>query len=118
MAVRNLAVKGKKILVVGLGVSGFWTSRWLAEHGAEVTVTDNRRQEEVSRDFCEELRSRGVAFEFGGHHRKTFLSADMIIVSPGVPHTMSAIQEAQAKGIPLMGELELAGRIIKTPLIG
>jgi len=117
VAVQHLDIRGKRVLVVGLGVSGFWVSRWLMEHGARVTVTDSRRREELNGTFCADLAERGVGFELGGHRRKSFLNADMIVISPGVPHTMPLLQEAREKGIPIMGELELASRIIPTPLI-
>jgi len=117
VAVEHLDIGGKRVLVVGLGVSGFWTSRWLREQGAVVTVTDSRRREELSGTFCEDLEKRGVRFELGGHQGESFLNADMIIISPGVPHTTPLLQEARAKGIPVLGELELASRIIPTPLI-
>ncbi len=117
MTVKRLDTKGKRVLVVGLGISGYWASRWLATHGAEVTVTDSRSREELNRTFYEELAGKSVTFELGGHREKSFREADMVILSPGVPHTMPLLQEARVKGIPIMGELELASRIISTPMI-
>jgi len=117
VAVQDLEIEGKKILVVGLGVSGFWASRWLVEHGAMVTVTDSRPENELGRRYREELAGKGVKLEFGGHREETFLDAQMIIVSPGVPHTMPLLERARRKGIAVIGELELAGRIIQTPVI-
>jgi UDP-N-acetylmuramoylalanine--D-glutamate ligase len=112
-----MSVAGKRVLVVGLGISGFWASRWLMEKGAQVTVTESRKKEEVNSEFYADLADRHCGFEMGGHHRETFLNADLIIVSPGVPHTMPFLLEAREKGVPMMGELELASRIIPTPLI-
>lgn len=86
-------------------------------HGAKVTVTDTRSRKELDSTFYPDLAGRGITFELGGHREKTFLNADMIIISPGVPHTMPLLQEAGGKGISIMGELELASRIIPTPLI-
>jgi len=85
VTVKRLDTKGKKVLVVGLGISGYWASRWLATHGAEVTVTDSRSREELNRTFYEELAGKSVTFELGGHREKSFREADMIILSPGVP---------------------------------
>lgn len=117
MAVQDMNIAGKRVLVVGLGISGFWASRWLMEKGARVTVTESRRKEEVNREFYAGLADRHCDFEMGGHRRETFLEADLIIVSPGVSHTMPFLLEARKKGIPVLGELELASRIIQTPLI-
>jgi UDP-N-acetylmuramoylalanine--D-glutamate ligase len=112
-----MSVAGKRVLVVGLGISGFWASRWLIENGARVTVTESRRKEEVNDAFYADLADRRCTFEIGGHRRETFLNADLIIVSPGVSHTMPFLLDAREKGIPVMGELELASRVIPTPLI-
>ena len=117
MAVQHMEIAGKEVLVVGLGKSGFWASCWLAEHGAEVTVTDSRERAELNKTFYEELSERGPNLELGGHRRETFMNADMIIVSPGVAHTMPLLLDARQKGIPVLGELELASRIIQTPMI-
>jgi UDP-N-acetylmuramoylalanine--D-glutamate ligase len=58
-----------------------------------------------------------IAYEFGSHRMKTFLSSDVIILSPGVPHTIPPIAAAREKGIPVMGELELASRFISDPIV-
>ncbi len=117
MAVQHLDIEGKRALVVGLGVSGYWASRWLMTHGAKVTVTDTRSREKLSSAFYEDLAGKGITFELGGHQGKSFQNADMIIISPGVPHTLSLLQEARERGVSIMGELELASRITPTPLI-
>jgi len=117
VGIAHINIEGKKALVVGLGISGFWSSRWLAEHGAAVTVTDSRERTELKWTYCEELSRRGLSLELGGHRRETFLNAELIILSPGVPHKMPLLLEAGEKGIPILGELELASRIIQTPLI-
>lgn len=117
MAVQHLDIEGKRALVVGLGVSGYWASRWLMTHGAKVTVTDTRSREKLNSAFYEDLAGKGITFELGGHQGKSFQNADMIIISPGVPHTLSLLQEARERGVSIMGELELASRITPTPLI-
>ena len=113
----KLDFSGKKILVVGLGVSGFCSARWLAGQGSHVTVTDIRPESELDHEVCMELRDMGVNFETGGHRRETFLNAELIIISPAVPRDMDFLCDARKKGIPAIGELELAGRLIDTPII-
>jgi UDP-N-acetylmuramoylalanine--D-glutamate ligase len=49
--------------------------------------------------------------------RKPFLSADEIIVSPGVPQDMPPLMAAKEKGIPVLGEMELACRLMDTPMV-
>jgi len=106
-----------KALVVGLGISGLWTARWLAGQGAEVIVTEMKRELELDPDILRELLELGVRLEVGGHKKETFLNVDTIILSPGVPHDMALIKSASEKGIPVVGELELASRFIDTPII-
>ena len=106
-----------KVLVVGLGTSGLWTARWLAGQGADVIVTEKKRESELDPDILRELLELGVRLEVGGHKKETFLDVDTIILSPGVPHDMVLIKSASEKKIPVVGELELASRFIDTPII-
>jgi len=106
-----------KVLVVGLGTSGLWTARWLIGQGADVIVTEMKRESELDPDILRELLELGVILEVGGHKKETFLNVDTIILSPGVPHDMALIKSASEKKIPVVGELELASRFIDTPII-
>jgi UDP-N-acetylmuramoylalanine--D-glutamate ligase len=108
---------GKKILVVGLGISGLWSALCLAGKGAGVTVTEEREREDIDPEVLSILANSGVLVESGGHQLESFLHADMIVLSPGVPHDTPLIQSAATKGIPVIGEMELAARFIKIPII-
>jgi len=113
----RLNFSGKKALVVGLGVSGLWTARWLINQGAHVTVSEIRPESDLDRGLCREVRELGASLETGGHKQETFLDTQTIIVSPGVPHDMEILRIAGDRGITVTGELELASRVIETPLI-
>jgi UDP-N-acetylmuramoylalanine--D-glutamate ligase len=63
------------------------------------------------------LRDMDITFTLGNHAMETFLAADFIVISPGVPHTLPPLLAASEKGIPVMGELELASRFIAEPII-
>jgi len=112
-----MEMKGKKALVVGLGISGQWTARWLAGQGAHVVVSEMKPETALDPQLCRELAHMGITLETGGHGEEIFLTSDIIIVSPGVPHEIGPLMSAGAKGIPVIGELELAGRLIDTPII-
>ena len=107
----------KKVVVMGLGVSGFWTARWLADQGAFVTASDVNAEEDLDPLIIKELRERGVRLETGGHREKTFSTAEMIIISPGVPHDLPILVASVEGGVKVAGELELASLLIETPLI-
>ena len=107
----------KKVLVIGLGKSGLSVSRWLSDEGAKVTVSDMKEKEALNKDLVNEVLKLGVTLETGGHKLETFLNSDMIVVSPGVPLDLEALATSREKGIPVLGEMELAGRHIDIPIV-
>ncbi len=56
--------------------------------------------------------------ELGGHTEKTFLSADTIVLSPGVPFTIPYVHMAIDRGVEVISEIELASKFITKPIIG
>lgn len=106
----------KNILIVGLGISGMAVARFAKKRGAFVTVTDIAEEKTLGACVPEMLKM-GVNMELGQHDVKTFESADLVIVSPGVSHTLLPILRAKEKGIPVLGELELASKYIHEPII-
>jgi UDP-N-acetylmuramoylalanine--D-glutamate ligase len=108
--------KGKRVLVVGFGLSGVAAAKYMTKQGAKVTVTDMKQRNELtdSINACEELK---LEYEFGKHNNKTFHTAELIIVSPGVPLNIKPLEEAREKAIPIISEVELAAQALKEPLI-
>ena len=106
----------KNILIVGLGISGMAAARFAKNKGGIVTITDIAEEDALA-GYLPEVRNIDVRTELGGHNPKTFESADLIIVSPGVPHTILPIKRAKDKGIPVLGEIELASRYIREPIV-
>ncbi len=104
---------GKKILVVGCGKTGLATARFLLGQEAAVTLSDSRRKIDVPQDLLEQ----GLVLETGQHRVETFLTQDMIIVSPGVPLFIRPVIEALARGIEVLSEIDLAARFISAPII-
>jgi len=111
-----LHLKDRKVLVVGLGKSGIAASRLLVRHGARVTATDTRGLDTLSPE-ARGLLSLGIHIEAGGHRTETFLSSDLIILSPGVPADITPLVKARERGIVILGEIELAWHFLDTPLI-
>jgi UDP-N-acetylmuramoylalanine--D-glutamate ligase len=106
----------KRILVVGLARTGIAVARFLQDRGAIVRATDQADERRLDPAVAE-LRARGIAVETGGHRDESFTAADMIVLSPGVPHTLPALQAARGRGIPVIGEIELAARFIRRPIV-
>jgi UDP-N-acetylmuramoylalanine--D-glutamate ligase len=106
----------KRVLVVGLARTGVAAARFLHRRGATVRATDLSDESRLGPPVAE-LRAMGVALELGGHRTETFTTAEMIVLSPGVPHTLPALQAARDRGIPVIGEIELAARFIRQPIV-
>jgi len=108
--------KGKKVLVVGFGLSGVAVAKYMVKQGAKVTVTDQKQKSELMESFkaCDGLK---IEFELGKHNNKTFHTAELIVVSPGVPLSIKPIEEARALNVPVTSEVELAATAFKEPLI-
>lgn len=112
----KLDVKGKRVLVVGLGKSGVASALFLQSQGARVTVSDAKAEDQL-REEIPDLLDKGITVETGGHGDRTFRQQDIIVVSPGVPSNESHLLQALQMGIPVIGELELASRFLKGHII-
>ncbi|HYS42527.1 MAG TPA: UDP-N-acetylmuramoyl-L-alanine--D-glutamate ligase, partial [Geobacteraceae bacterium] len=88
-----MELNNKKILVVGLARTGVAVARFLAEQGAQVTVTDMKDDAELA-PWMAKLEDLSINYQLGQHDKHTFLMADMIVVSPGVPMDIKPLQLA------------------------
>jgi UDP-N-acetylmuramoylalanine--D-glutamate ligase len=107
-----MELKGKKVLVVGLGKSGLAAALFLRRRGAQVTVSDLRSAQALSKEIPSLLEA-GIVVEAGGHGLLTFRRQDLIVVSPGVPLSTPELVQVRRLGLPIIGELELAARFLK-----
>lgn len=106
----------KKILVVGLARTGVAVARFLAAQGARVTVTD-MKDEAALAPLLEQLADLDIDYELGRHERHSFLMADLIVVSPGVPMDIKPLLLAKAQRRPVISEIELAARFLAAPIV-
>jgi UDP-N-acetylmuramoylalanine--D-glutamate ligase len=111
-----MKISGEKIVVAGLGRTGVSVARFLKKNGAQVTVTDSSTDGDLAAR-AEDLGKMGISVELGPHNRHTFENAGLIVLSPGVPHTIEPVATASELGIPVIGEIELASRFIEEPII-
>jgi len=107
-----MELKGKRVLVVGMGRSGLAAASFLCARGASVTVSD-ARPATVLADAIPQLLEMGAAVETGGHGLLTFRRQDLIVVSPGVPMDTPELRQVRALGVELIGEVELASRFLQ-----
>jgi UDP-N-acetylmuramoylalanine--D-glutamate ligase len=103
----SFSVAGQHVVVVGAARSGIAAAVLLRERGARVTLADSRT---TPFDGADDLRARGVAIELGPHRDVLFADADLVVLSPGVPPVQPAFAAARRRGVPIIGEIELASR--------
>ncbi|MFW5874688.1 MAG: UDP-N-acetylmuramoyl-L-alanine--D-glutamate ligase [bacterium] len=111
-----MELKGKHITVAGLGRTGQSLAYFLLRRGAGVTVSDNA-PEKILPEVQAKLRQAGAKLELGRHESSAFEQADLVVLSPGVPHTIAPVEAARRAGVPVIGEIELAARFITTPVV-
>ena len=111
-----MELKNKRVLVVGLGKSGLAAALFLRDRGARVTVSDTRSADALAKEIPALLEA-GIMVENGGHGLLTFRRQDLIVVSPGVPLETPEVKQAQALGVAVIGELELASRFLKGKIV-
>jgi UDP-N-acetylmuramoylalanine--D-glutamate ligase len=109
----TFSVEGKRVTVAGAARSGLAAAELLARRGAQVTVSDIRS--EIPEAALPEVP--GVKFELGGHAEQTFADADLVVLSPGVPPEQPVLAAARRRGVPVIGEVELASRWLLGRLI-
>jgi len=115
--VESPRLEGRNVTVVGLARSGVAAARLCLREGARVTVTDARGEADLAGPLAA-LRGLPVRTALGGHDLRDFEEADLVVVSPGVPLALPQIRAARARGVPVWGEVELAGRFLKgTPVV-
>jgi UDP-N-acetylmuramoylalanine--D-glutamate ligase len=104
--------RGRKVLVVGLGLSGIAASRLLRSRGAFVTAADRRMRDELTAEALA-LEAEGVFLHLGSHPPELLSGVDLVVASPGVRTDSPILAEARARGVPVWGELELGFREIR-----
>jgi UDP-N-acetylmuramoylalanine--D-glutamate ligase len=100
----------KKVVVVGLAQTGIALARFCARRGARVTVTDGKPAEQLA-ERMKQLDGVPVTWELGGMREASFTSADLVVMSPGVP-TLPEMRAARAAGVEVIAEIELAYRFL------
>jgi UDP-N-acetylmuramoylalanine--D-glutamate ligase len=111
-----MELRDKNILVVGFERTGEALCRFLLDRGARVRVTEKKPAEALGARM-RAFAGRGVVFETGGHRPESFLGADLIVPSPGVP-PLPELAAAREKGVPVLSEIELAFRFLRGRIVG
>ena len=108
----------KKVLIMGFSMSGKSAAKYLARHGADVFITENREQKEEDLKDIQELEGLGIKIEFGDNSDEFLNDSYMAIVSPSVPKESELYKKVQGKNIQIISEIELAYKETGRPFIG
>jgi UDP-N-acetylmuramoylalanine--D-glutamate ligase len=91
---------GLRVLVLGLGDTGLSVARWVEHQGGRARVADSRAEPPRARDFGGELVT-------GAFSERLLEGVDLLCISPGLPLSEPVVQSALARGIPVLGDIEL-----------
>ncbi len=118
-----MQLAGKRVMVIGLGVSGLAAARLLARHGAALVLTDQRtdfraaaHSDAAVQDGSESAIPAGE-LHVGIEDPAWLDGIDLVVTSPGVAPSSPLLREAARRRIAVIGELELASRFIAAPIV-
>jgi len=104
----------KRIVILGAGESGAGAAVLAKKQGFDTFVSD---MSAIKENYKTMLNERGIAWEEGKHTEELILNADEIIKSPGIPNEAPIIMKLKERGIPIISEIEFAGRYTNAKMI-
>jgi UDP-N-acetylmuramoylalanine--D-glutamate ligase len=114
--VNGLGVRGRQVVVVGLGTSGAAAARVLLDEGARVRISESRERHEIA-ELADVTEAAGGEVLAGGHRPEHLDGADLVVTSPGVPEHAPVLRWARERGTPVWSELELGARLAGAPYV-
>ena len=97
----------KTLVILGGGESGVGAAILGKTKGYNVFLSDSGQ---IAERYRSQLDAEGIEWEQGGHTMERILAADEVVKSPGIPPTVPVMQQIFTKGIPVISEIEFAGR--------
>jgi UDP-N-acetylmuramoylalanine--D-glutamate ligase len=110
-----MQLAGRRVLVLGAGKSGLAAARFCAARGAKVVLSDRRDRAALGSSIAG--LPDAIELELGGHRHESFTAAELLVLSPGVP-ALTQIAAARERGVAILGEVELAARFLRAPIVG
>jgi len=104
------SLKGKRVLVLGLGDTGLSMASWVERHGGTARVADTRASPPRKKDFSGELHA-------GPFAASLLDGVDLVCISPGLSLEDEIVRRAIAKGVPVLGDIELFAWQNKAPVL-
>ncbi len=107
---------GRHITVFGANRSGIAITRLLYDLGTKIILTDTSNKDALTEEISQ-LEGLSIQYCLGGHSESCIASAELIVVSPGVPLDIPILVEADKRSIPIIGELEVSSQLCQAPIV-
>jgi len=111
----TIEIRGKKIVILGLALSGAAAAKLAVRQGADVFVSDNQDTLALQGTLTD-LKALGIPGELGQHSDQIY-DADLWIISPGIAQDSELVQKAQSNDIPIVSEIEFASWFTEAPIL-
>jgi UDP-N-acetylmuramoylalanine--D-glutamate ligase len=108
---------GKKVLVLGAGISGISVACVLQKRGAKVTLSDSKTAESLKNKDFSALHECGVIVVLGPQEEELLHDIDCIVISPGISIEIPLVKMAKNLKIKVMSEIEVAYQLCKAPIV-
>ncbi len=105
-------LRNQLVAVCGMQISGLAAVKLLRAHGALVRAVDQKPTPEI------EAQVRELDVPLAAQNEAAFADVNRIVLSPGVPADLEVFASARARGVPVIGDVELAGYFLEGPVIG
>ncbi|MEK9142465.1 MAG: UDP-N-acetylmuramoyl-L-alanine--D-glutamate ligase [Nitrospirota bacterium] len=116
VGVDTTQLAGTRVTVVGLARSGVAAARLLEEVGAVVTVTDRKDRRELL-GVLDSLNQATTRVVLGKDYEGALDTAELVVISPGVPYRLEALERVRRRGVKVISELDLASRFLSGPIL-
>jgi UDP-N-acetylmuramoylalanine--D-glutamate ligase len=105
-----MTLQGRRVVVLGLGLTGLSVARWASAQGARVSVADTRAEPPCAEALRAELSH--IPVSTGPVTDATLSGAELIVISPGLSHALPAVRRALERGVEVVGDVELFARAL------
>jgi UDP-N-acetylmuramoylalanine--D-glutamate ligase len=112
----TMQLVGTRVTVVGLARSGVAAVRLLQEAGALVTVADRKDRGELL-GVLGSLDQAATRLVLGSDYESALDQAELVVISPGVPYRLEALERVRRRGVKVISELDLASRFLSAPIL-
>ncbi len=117
MVIESVAGLAKRrVTVIGMARSGESAARLLLAAGARVTIADAKDEAQLA-DVLARLDRTTLTVRTGADYGSSLQEAELVVISPGVPARLPLLQAARERGVPVIGELELASWFLTAPVM-